>query len=69
MRGILREAPLFQEILEEGEEIGLEKGRQEGRQEGLRQAFVKLVQARFPSPKLVRLAKGQVAMIENPAKI
>ncbi len=77
MHNILREAPFYQEILqegrEEGREEGLEKGLEEGLEKGrkeglqlLRQTLVKFVQARFPSPKMIRLAKGQAAIIDDP---
>jgi hypothetical protein len=65
MHNVLREAPFYQEILQEGREEGLEKGREEGLQL-LRQTLVKFVQARFPASKMVRLAKGQAAIIDDP---
>jgi predicted transposase YdaD len=61
MHDILREAPLYQEILQEGRE----EGRQE-RIQALRQMLLKFVQARFPARKMIQLAKGQVALIEDP---
>src|SRR5215469_16933187 len=60
MHDILRETPIYQEILKEGREEGLERGRIEA----LRQAIVDIVVERFS--KLVRLAKKQVAAIEDP---
>src|SRR5215470_15208977 len=56
MHDILRETPIYQEILKEG--------RERGQLEALRQAIVDIVVERFP--KLVRLAKKQVAAIEDP---
>jgi hypothetical protein len=55
---MLRDTPAFQAIREEG--------REEGR-EALRQALLAIVQARFPSTRMVRLAKGQAAIIDDPA--
>ena len=68
MHDILRETPIYQEILKEGREEGLEKGLEQGLQRGqlkaLRQAVIDVVVERFP--KLVRLAKKQVALVEDP---
>lgn len=58
MNNILRESPFYQEILQEGREEGLEM---------LRQAFLKIVEARFP--KLLRLAKGQAAITDDPEEL
>ncbi len=55
MHDILRETPIYQEILKEGREEGLE---------ALRQAVVDIIAQRFP--KLARLAKKQVAVVEDP---
>ncbi len=55
MHDILRETPIYQEILKEGREEGLE---------ALRQAVVDIIVQRFP--KLARLAKKQVAVVEDP---
>jgi len=70
MHDILREAPFYQEILQEGREKGLEEGLEKGYEkgfiEGLRQTLVNFVQARFPSPKMLRLAKGQASLIDDP---
>jgi predicted transposase YdaD len=52
---------------EEGLEQGLERGRKEGHNEALRQALLAIVQARFPSPRMIRQAKGQAAIIDDPA--
>ena len=76
---MLRDTPAFQDIMKEGRqeglaqgrEEGLERGREEGRKEGhneaLRQALLAIVQARFPSPRMIRQAKGQAAIIDDPA--
>jgi predicted transposase YdaD len=64
MHDILRETPIYQEILKEGREEGLEQGLQRGQLEALRQAIVEVVVERFP--RLVRLTKKQVALIEDP---
>ena len=67
MHDILRETPIYQEILKEGREEGLEQGLEQGLQRGqleaLRQAVIDVVVERFP--KLVRLAKKQVAVVED----
>ena len=63
MHDILRETPIYQEILKEGREEGLEKGREEGQIEALRRAVVQIVLQRFP--KLVRLAREKVAFAED----
>jgi predicted transposase YdaD len=55
MHDILRETPIYQEILKEGREEGLE---------ALRQAVVDVIAQRFP--KLARLAKKQVIVVEDP---
>jgi predicted transposase YdaD len=79
MHDILRETPIYQEILKEGHEEGLqeglekglekglEQGRREGRLQALRQLLLSVVQARFPSQKMLRQTKGQAAIIEDPA--
>ena len=64
MHDILRETPIYQEILKEGRQEGLEQGLQRGQLEALRQAIVEVVVERFP--KLVRLTKKQVVLIEDP---
>ncbi len=55
MHDILRDTPIYQEILKEGREEGLE---------ALRQAVTDIIAERFP--KLARLAKKQVAVVEDP---
>ena len=69
MHDILRESPIYQEILregrEEGRKQGLEEVRQKGQLEALSQAVVDIVQERFP--KLVRLTKKQVAVVKDVA--
>ncbi|HET8852446.1 MAG TPA: hypothetical protein VFN02_07960 [Ktedonobacteraceae bacterium] len=68
---MLWDTPAFQDIREKGLLEGLERGREEGLLEGgleaLRQALLAIVQARFPSTRMVRLAKGQAAIIDDPA--
>ena len=71
---ILRETRAFKELakeglqqgLEQGLQRGLQQGRKEGQLESLRQALLKIVEVRFPDKKMIRLAKDQVARIENP---
>ena len=74
MYDILQETPVYKfmtkEAREEGLQEGLEKGRQEGLQEGLetlRQAVVDIVRKRFP--KIVRLARKQVAVVDDPVRL
>ncbi len=74
MYDILQETPVYQfltkEAREEGLQEGLEKGRQEGREEGceaLRQVVVDIVRKRFP--KIVRLARKQVAVVDDPVRL
>ncbi len=55
MHDILRETPIYQEILKEGREEGLE---------ALGQAILDVVTQRFP--KLTCLAKKQVVVVEDP---
>ena len=57
---ILRESPIYQEIMEQG----LEKGREEGRIREQREMLIRLVQLRFP--ELLALAKKQAIEITNP---
>ena len=59
---MLWDTPAFQDIRKKGLQEGLERGL-----EALRQALLAIVQARFPSPRMVRLAKGQAAIIDDPA--
>lgn len=72
MHDILRDTPVYQEMTrlarEEGLQEGLQEGREEGLQEGLhelRQTVLDVVLERFP--KIVRLAKEQVAAVKEPA--
>jgi predicted transposase YdaD len=68
MHDILYNTPIYQLILKEGREEereeGLEKGLLTGRLEALRQTLVNVVLARYP--KLVKLAKVQAAIADNP---
>src|SRR5207244_12125840 len=48
MHDILRETPIYQEILKEGREEGIQQGLQRGQLDPLRQAIVEVVVARFP---------------------
>ena len=59
LNDFLRDTPVYQEVLAEGEEKGLEKGL-----ETQRQTLLDIVQERFPS--IARLAKQQVDTIEDP---
>jgi len=64
MDDVLRDTPVYQEMTRWAREEGLQEGRQEGLQEGLRQALLAILTERFP--KLLRLAKKQMAVIEEP---
>ena len=75
LEDILRDTPVYQEVLAEGEEKGLEKGLKKGMEEGLekgleqgletqRQTLLDIVQERFPA--IARLAKQQADAIEDP---
>lgn len=57
---ILRETPVYQEVLAEG----LEKGLKEGELRAQRQILLDVVQERFPG--LAHLAKKQADTIEDP---
>jgi predicted transposase YdaD len=57
---ILRESPIYQELVEQG----LERGREEGRIQEQREMLIRLVQLRFP--ELLALAKQQADGITNP---
>ncbi len=64
LEDILRDTPVYQEVLAEGEEKGLEKGREEGKLEAQRQTLLDVVQERFPA--IARLAKQQADAIHDP---
>ncbi len=59
LEDILRDTPVYQEVLAEGMEKGMEKGL-----EAQRQTLLDIVQERFPA--IARLAKRQVDAIEDP---
>ena len=65
MHDILRETPIYQEILKEGREEGIQEGIEQGELKGLNRAVVEVVVKRFP--KLVRLARKQVVLAEDTA--
>ena len=64
MDDVLRETPVYQEMTRWAREEGLREGLREGLQEGLQQALLAILTERFP--KLLRLAKKQMAVIEEP---
>jgi len=64
LEDILRDTPVYQEVLAEGEEKGLEKGIKEGELRAQRQTLLDIVQERFPA--IARLAKRQADVIEDP---
>jgi len=67
MYDILQETPVYQFLTKEAREEGLQEGREEGGREALRQVVVDIVRKRFP--KIVRLAKKQVAVVDDPAQL
>jgi flagellar biosynthesis/type III secretory pathway protein FliH len=64
LEDILRDTPVYQEVLAEGEEKGLEKGIKEGELRAQRKTLLDIVQERFP--EIARLAKQQADAIEDP---
>jgi len=67
MHDMLRETPIYQEILKEGREEGLEKGLEQGLQRGqleaLRQAVIDVVVERFPKlGSSASLARGPASV-------
>jgi predicted transposase YdaD len=60
MHDILKDTPIYQVMTREAHEEGL----QQGLQQGLQRALLSIIAERFP--KLVRLAKKQIAVIEEP---
>ena len=71
MYDILQETPVYQFLTKEAREEGRQEGREEGRQEGgreaLQQAIVEIVRKRFP--KIVRLTRKQVAVVDDPVRL
>jgi predicted transposase YdaD len=65
LQDILQESPAYQKIKQEGRAEGREEGRKEGELQALHQTILTIVQARFP--KVLRLAKKQTAVVEDPA--
>ena len=62
LEDILRDTPVYQEVLAEGMEKGLEEGLEKVL-EAQRQTLLDIVQERFP--EIARLAKQQVDAIED----
>jgi predicted transposase YdaD len=62
---VLQESKAYQKIKQEGLEEGLLRGRKEGELQALHQTILTIVQTRFP--KIVRLAKKQTAVVDDPA--
>jgi predicted transposase YdaD len=67
MYDILQETPVYQFLTKEAREEGLQEGREEGGREALRQVVVDIVRKRFP--KIVRLARKQVAVVDDPVRL
>jgi len=61
---ILRETPVYQEVLAEGLEKGLEQGIKEGELRAQRRTLLDIVQERFP--EIAHLAKKQAEAIDDP---
>ena len=68
MYDIIRESPIYQEILseglEKGREEGLTQGLEKGRLEAVRATLTNVVQRLFPD--LASLAQQQAALMDNP---
>ena len=64
MFDMLRETRAYQELIQEGRKEGIEEGLQRGKLEALHETTLNIVKERFP--KLIRLAKKQVAAIDDP---
>jgi predicted transposase YdaD len=64
LEDILRDTPVYQEVLAEGVEQGIEQGIKEGKLEAQRQTLLDVVQERFPG--ITHLAKKQADAIEDP---
>lgn len=62
---VLQESKAYQKIKQEGLEEGLLRGRKEGELQALHQTILTIIQTRFP--KIVRLAKKQTAVVDDPA--
>lgn len=65
MHDIIRDTPIYQEILREGLAEGIEKGREEGRLEASRRILLMAIQLRFPN--LATLAQEQAMHIHDEA--
>ena len=66
MHDIIREAPIYQEILREGREEGIQRGLKEGLEQGRKTSIdilLMLTNALFPS--LVDLLREQVATVKD----
>ena len=64
---VLQESKAYQKIKQEGREEGREEGRKEGELQALRQTILTIIQTRFP--KIVHLAKKQLAVVDNSAAL
>lgn len=65
MHDVIRESPIYQDVLREGEERGRQEGREEGRLEGLRTVLAIVVQAQFA--ELISLAQQKALQIQSPS--
>lgn len=63
MSDIFDDIPAFEDI----KRIGFEEGKRKAQLGALRQAFIHVVEARFP--KLLRLAREEAAIIDNPDEL
>jgi predicted transposase YdaD len=67
LEDILRETPVYQEVLAKGVEEGLEKGKELGLEKGLeaqRQTLLDIIEERFPA--IAHLARRQAEAIKEP---
>ncbi len=63
MFDLVKDTPVYREMMRDAREEGLKEGREEGREEGLRQAAMDIIAERFP--RMVRLATGILPTIDN----
>lgn len=69
MFDIVKDTPVYKEMVrdarEEGLKEGIEEGIEQGQKETLRQMLMDIIAARFP--KLVRFARKQLSDVDDPA--
>ncbi len=67
MHDIIRDTPIYQEILREGREEGIEEGLEQGRLEASRRILLMATQIRFP--ELATLAQEQAIRVHDEATL